>query len=139
MSRSEIGGRVETLHPGRPLAAVQSAVAAGGADRLSRSQLATLVAVLVRDGLPPSQVGLPGIFTRGSRRVLDWLELQEGDTWAARWDAAGGPDGTGWTTWLRSQSATTRGACRIVIDALVVLQAIRPTSAWLLTAKRARC
>ena len=138
MSRSPVPGRVQTLQAGTPLPAVQSAVAAGGANVLGRADLEALLQLLVQDGLPPSQAGQVGICGRGHRRVLDWLELQDGATWAQRWTAAGGADGTGWNAWLRSVSATTRGACRMVIDALVVLQAIRPTSAWLLTAKRAR-
>ncbi len=137
-SSFEVRGRVQTWLAGPPLESVRSAIGLGGVDRLDRSDLEVLLTELVTSGLPPSQAGLGGICARGCRRVLNWLELQEGASWCQRWNAAGGHDGTGWNSWLRSMSATTRGACRMVIDALVVLQAIRPTSAWLLHDKRAR-
>lgn len=139
MSPTHSSGRVQTLRPGRPVPAVQEALSAGRVDRLDRAHLEPLIRVLIFEVLPPSQVtSARGLCARGSRHVLDWLEQQDGATWAERWVSGGGPHGDGWNVWLRAMSATTRSVSRMAIDALVVLQAIRPTSRWMLSTARPR-
>lgn len=139
MTGSPDTGRVQTWLPGRPVPSVQAALAAGGLDRLDREHLEPLIRALISEVLPPSQIAAGrGLGARGARRVLDWLEHQDGVTWRQRWDAGGGPDGSGWNAWLQSMSTTTRNVSRMAIDALIVLQAIRPTSRWMLSMSRAR-
>ena len=119
-------GRVQTWRPGRPVPAVQAALSAGGIDHLDREHLELLMRALITETLPPSQVSVGrGLRARGSRRVLDWLEERTARPGGSGGTRGGGPDGSGWNGWLQSLS-TARGVCRMGIDALIVLQAIRP-------------
>jgi integrase len=99
-----------------------------GAEPLDRPALVALLERHVADlGRKPDAVRLR---RHGLRRLLDWLEHTEGDSWQARWHAAG----EGVADWPAAAGATRRRQRQELLGALETLMCyriIRPSYGWL--------
>lgn len=126
----------------RSLPQVHAAIAAGGLDTASRERMQELVVDLVVSFWPPSNTAQTSPVppaTRVSTRVLDWLAAQPGVTWQQRWDNSGATESA--NAWL-DLAGLNRRAIRVnatyVLNALLVLRVVRPTTTWLLQFRRMR-
>ena len=119
-----------------------AALAAGRATALSRAELEPVLVDLAASWCSPSRTRTASVrsdATRAVRRVLDWLEPQPGPDWAQRWRASGiEKAGDGWPELMGLNGPAARTAAHPAINALIVLRATRPGSAWLLESKRKR-
>ena len=126
--------RVRSQFPARPV------MASWPQTRRPRQQL--LDRLLAAPFVTDSPTG-EGNRRRGIRIVVDWLQVQPGQSWQHRWLASGaGADGnTDWRSFpIRWRQATTGWECRFDstvlgsgLLSLMCADVIRPDLAWLLT------
>ena len=117
-------------------------VAAGGGAALARAELEPALIDVVASWWPPSRAAEASPRTDAGRavgRVLDWLQAQPGRDWAQRWQASGVSDADrDWREVTGMHRPNEAWASHYASNALIVLQAVRPGSQWLLASKRVR-
>lgn len=117
-------------------------LAGGGAAAMARAELEPVLVDLTASWWPPSRAanGLVRLdAARAVRRVLNWLETQPGSDWPTRWQASGADTaGRGWRVLAGMDKPWDSYAAQYSTNALMMLRAVRPRSAWLLSSKRVR-
>ncbi len=68
----------------------------------------------------------------GTRRLLDWLETAQGETWQSRWEATGAEVMDRWTDSVGLHKGYEHYAVTAVFQALLCLRVIRPGYPWLI-------
>ena len=118
---------------------VLAAMASGRLPTADREDLAVLLENLTQEMLPVTMKINP--LTRSKRvvgKLLDWLEEQPGDSWQERWElwtARGEPD---WRPHPGSSGKGVRQETAYAINALIMVDAVRPSYDWMLSARRIR-
>src|SRR5437899_8426748 len=68
----------------------------------------------------------------GTKRLLDWLETVQGETWQSRWEVTGAERMDRWTSAVGLQKDYEHYAVTAVFQALLCLRVIRPGYPWLI-------
>lgn len=115
---------------------VLAAMASGRLATADREDLAAVLENLTQEMLPVTMKINP--VTRSKRvvgKLLDWLEEQPGDSWQERWElwtARGEPD---WRPHPGSSGKGVRQETAYAINALIMVDAVRPSYDWMLSAR----
>lgn len=118
---------------------VLAAMAGGRLATAGRDELAGVLEILTQEMLPVTMKINP--VTRSKRvvgKLLDWLEQQPGGSWQERWDlwiARGEQD---WRPHPGSSGKGVRQETAYAINALIMVDAVRPSYDWMLSARRIR-
>jgi integrase len=98
--------------------------------------------VLARVDLPPLRAAKPHARQarrRGVRRILEWLETFEGETWQQRWNAspAGRAPGREWhaqaASWIGPNITTAQQSLNSGLLTLICADVLRPSFSWQLS------
>lgn len=118
---------------------VLAAMAGGRLATAGRDELAGVLEILTQEMLPVTMKINP--VTRSKRvvgKLLDWLEQQPGGSWQERWDlwiARGEQD---YRPHPGSSGKGVRQETAYAINALIMVDAVRPSYDWMLSARRIR-
>ena len=126
------------------LGEIRAAIRSGGLSSEPRAVLEPLLVGLMCHWRP-ANTHLPAGYRdttvqRAARRLLDWLEGHPGDTWQERWQLSesAGVYGTAWYEHAGFGRPSVRAEVRYAVNAMLVLQAIRPSHVWIMESRRDR-